>query len=190
MKIAIAGQHINLNQDLKEYINERVSSVVSRYFEHAISADVHLTKEGHEYICNILVHEGTGQHLVIKSDASSDDSYASFDIALGKCEKQLRKYKSKIKDRHNRVKISEVFSPATKYVMKPIALGDNEEQKLSSVTIAEKPIDILKISVEEALMKMDLENLPALMFKNSKTDRMNVVYYRKDGNISWVDSNA
>ena len=37
-------------------------------------------------------------------------------------------------------------------------------------------------------MKMDLENLPALMFENIKTNRINVVYYRKDGNISWVDS--
>ena len=54
--------------------------------------------------------------------------------------------------------------------------------------IAEKPTQVLPISVGEAVMKMDLENLPALMFENVKTGRINVVYYRRDGNISWVDS--
>ncbi len=56
------------------------------------------------------------------------------------------------------------------------------------VIIAEKSVEILTLSVSGAVMKMDLENLPALMFQNSHTNRMNVVYYRRDGNISWIDS--
>ncbi len=187
MKIAIAGQHINTGASLQEYVNERVSSVVSRYFEQAISTDVHFSKQNHHIVCNIIVHEGTGQHLVIKSESSSDEVYSSFYSALLKCEKQLRKYKSRLKDRHNRVKVSEVNLQATKYVLQPQVTEESGHEK-APVTIAEKPIEVLNLSVEEALMKMDLENLPALMFKNSKTDRMNVVYYRKDGNISWVDS--
>ena len=187
MKIAIAAQHINTGSSLQAYVNERVSSVVSRYFEQAISTDVHFTKQNHHICCNIIVHEGTGQHLVIKSEASSDEIYSSFDSALLKCEKQLRKYKSRLKDRHNRVKISEANVPAIKYILQPQVTEESGLEK-TPVTIAEKAIEILKLSVEEALMKMDLETLPALMFKNSKTDRMNVVYYRKDGNISWVDS--
>ena len=187
MKIAIAGQHINTGASLQEYVNDRTLSVVSRYFENAISTEVHFAKQAHEIVCNIVVHEGAGQHLVIKSDASSDEIYSSFDTALAKCEKQLRKYKSRLKDRHNRVKVSEANLQAIKYVLKPQIVEDAEQEHIP-VTIAEKPIEVLTLSVEEALMKMDLENLPALMFKNVKTDRMNVVYYRKDGNISWVDS--
>ena len=88
------------------------------------------------------------------------------------------------------VKLSELSSPATKYTISSQenaieddfeAVGDNP------VIIAEKPTDIEAISVSDAVMKMDLESLPALMFKNVKTDRINIVYYRKDGNISWVD---
>lgn len=187
MKIAIAGQHINTGSSLQEYVNERISSVVSRYFEQAISTDVHFSKQDHRIVCNIIVHEGTGQHLVIKSEASCDEAYSSFDNALLKCEKQLRRYKSRLKDRHNRVKISEANVQAVKYILQP-QISDECGDEKTPVTIAEKPIEVLRLSVEEALMKMDLENLPALMFKNSKTDRMNVVYYRKDGNISWVDS--
>lgn len=186
MKITIAGQHVTIKPALHEYVEDRLSSVVSRYFDHATGADVHFSGQGHnEVLCNIIVHEGAGHHFAIKSDSSCDDIYSSFDIALGKCEKQLRKYKSKLKDRHNRVKVSEVYMDATKYVMRP---ATSEEESSAPVTIAEKPTRILTMSVEEALMMMDLENLPAVMFKNSKTSRMNVVYYRKDGNIAWVDS--
>lgn len=192
MNIKVSGQHLNINSKIQEYVQERMNYIVSKYFEHAVSADIHFSKQQHNSIfCNIIVHQGTGDHFVIKSEASCDDIYSSFDIALTKCEKQLRKYKSKIKDRHNRVKISEIKIPAVKYVIQSSAREDNtidDEKEFTAVTIAEKPIEILHLSVEEALMKMDLENLPALMFKNSKTDRMNVVYYRKDGNISWVDS--
>ena len=53
--------------------------------------------------------------------------------------------------------------------------------------IDEKSTDIEELSVEEAIMKMDLQNLPALVFINNKNKRLNVVYHRKDGNISWID---
>lgn len=191
MNITISGQHLNIHSRVQEYVQERMPYIVSKYFEHAVSGDVHFIKQPHNVLCNIIVHEGTGHHFVIKSEASCDDIYSSFDIALTKCEKQLRKYKSKLKDRHNRVKVSEIKMSAMKYIIKPLsseADHTDENKEFSAVTIAEKPIEILDLSVEEALMKMDLENLPALMFKNAKTDRMNIVYYRRDGNISWVDS--
>lgn len=191
MNITISGQHLNLDSRVQEYVQERMSYIVSKYFEQAVSGDVHFKKQPYNVLCNIIVHEGTGHHFVIKSEASCDDIYSSFDIALTKCEKQLRKYKSKLKDRHNRVKISEVKMPAMKYVIKPLSSEEQlagEDKEIWAVTIAEKPTEILYLTVEEALMKMDLENLPALMFKNTKTDRMNIVYYRRDGNISWVDS--
>ncbi|MES2215415.1 MAG: sigma 54 modulation/S30EA ribosomal C-terminal domain-containing protein, partial [Pseudomonadota bacterium] len=90
------------------------------------------------------------------------------------------------KDRHHRVKISEIdIKRATKYI---ISAEDEQSDETGPLIIAEKEISVPKITVSEAVMKMELENLPALMFKNSKTDRTNVVYLRNDGNISWVDS--
>ena len=109
---------------------------------------------------------------------------------MAKLEKQLRKYKSKLKNHHTgKIKISEIAFEGTKYV---ISSQDQENNSDSNdpdnpVIIAEKPVEILKLSVKEAVMKMDLENLPAVVFKNVNNDRTNVVYYRKDGNISWVD---
>lgn len=188
MNISIAGQHISIGESLQEYVKTKVADVVSRYFEHATSAAVHFTKHPHQqFFCDIIVHEGTGRHIVIKSDATSDEIYSSFDLALAKAEKRLRKYKSKLHDRSHKIKLAEADMSAIKYIFAQHHEPHHDEHSVP-VTIAEQPVDILKISVGDALMKMELENLPALMFKNSKTDRMNVVYHRPDGNISWVDS--
>lgn len=185
MQISVAGQHITVGVSLNDYVKDRAEEVVKKYFENAISAHVHFSKQGFQYTCNIVVNDGV-KH-VIKSESISDEIYTSFDVAIAKVEKQLRKYKSRLKDRQGKIKVSEVALKAMKYVISPY---QEEEADIENgpLIIAEKPTEIAAISVSEAVMKMDLENLPALMFKNSKTNRINVVYYRKDGNISWVDS--
>ena len=68
------------------------------------------------------------------------------------------------------------------------AEGDNDDESaLSGVIIAEKPTAIETLTVSQAVMKMDLQDLPAVMFVNTSTGRVNVVYRREDGNVSWVD---
>jgi ribosomal subunit interface protein len=190
MQVSVSGQHISIGNALHNYVEERIKDVVKKYFEHAISATVKFSKQGFQFVCDIEVNDGTGRHLIIRSDYKCDEIYSSFDTALVKIEKQLRKYKSKLKDRHNRIKVSQI--EATKYVITPHQINDEEDEEPNTddnpTIIAEKPIDVLPLSISEAVMKMDLENFPALMFQNIKTGRINVVYYRRDGNISWVDS--
>ncbi len=192
MQVLVSGQHLSIGLSLQEYVKERMAGSIKKYFDYAPSTTVHFNKQNHNFSCDIVVNDGTGRHIVIKSNASSDDVYFAFDAALSKIEKQLRKYKSKLKDHSSKMKVSEVIPTTTKYVISPTKIDDEvEDQEIdldNPVIVAEKATKILKLSVGQALMKMDLEDLPALMFRNVKTDRINVVYYRKDGNISWVDS--
>ncbi|MBN8522708.1 MAG: ribosome-associated translation inhibitor RaiA [Rickettsiales bacterium] len=191
MQVSVSGQHLSIGLSLQEYVKERMGGSIKKYFDHAPSATVHFNKQNHDFSCDIVVNDGTGRHIVIKSNASSDDVYFAFDAALSKIEKQLRKYKSKLKDHSSKIKVSEITPTTTKYVISPTKIDDEETKEIdfdNPVIVAEKATKILKLSVGQAVMKMDLEDLPALMFRNVKTDRINVVYYRKDGNISWVDS--
>jgi hypothetical protein len=130
--------------------------------------------------------------VILKGNAASDDIHSVLDIALSRLEKQLRKYKSKLKDRHDRIEISEVTPKAVKYTITPHQYEHEDKDNIAAydnpVIIAEKSIEILTLSVSGDVMKMDLENLPSLMFQNSNTNRNNVVYYRRDGNISFIDS--
>jgi ribosomal subunit interface protein len=189
MQIEVFGQHISVGKSLQEYTKGRLGDIVSKYFENAPAAHVRFSKHGHEFQCDIMVNDGTGRHVVIKNNASADEVYHACDLACSKLEKQMRKYKSKLNNHHKHIKLSAIESDAIKYVIAP-AKGEQEEgsDEDNPAIIAETATHIPSLSVSEAVMRMDLQNLPALMFKNAKSGRVNVVYYRKDGNISWVDS--
>lgn len=194
MQVLVSGQHLSIGTSLQEYVKNKITGSINKYFDHAPSATAHFHKQNHDFLCDIVVNDGTGRHIIIKSNAAADDVYFAFDSALSKIEKQLRKYKSKLKDHSRRMKVSEITPDTVKYIISPNKINSEDESSEidfdNPVIVAEKAIKILKLSVGQAVMKMDLENLPALMFENVKTDRINVVYYRKDGNISWVDSQA
>ena len=135
----------------------------------------------------------------MRSTAEAGDIYACFTEALQKAAKQLRRYKRRIKNyrRQGGIKNSEpVYEEheAMKYVLPPLSynvfeeMEENENHDDSVAIINEKAASIETLSVSEAVMKMDLADLPALVFTNKDNGRINVVYHRKDGNISWIDT--
>ena len=73
-------------------------------------------------------------------------------------------------------------------VLEAEAVEDNKVISDNPVIIAERSVTISILSVDQAVMIMDLEDLPALMFKNSQTGRINMIYKKKCGNIAWIDS--
>ena len=75
-----------------------------------------------------------------------------------------------------------------KYVIAHEENPREDDDGYAPTIIAEHQLDIESMSVGDAVMRMDLENLQAYLFINSCNDHLNVVYYRKDGNIAWVDS--
>lgn len=200
MEISIAGKQIDIGSSLQEYVHQRLSKTVGKYFDKAISSEVVFSKQSHKhenlYQADILVNEGS-KIGIIKGNANSDDIRDSFNNALDKIENRLRRYKSKIKN-HHKVKLSDELAydnesaniKGIKYILSPY----NEEQDSSQneldnpVIIAEKANSIQTLTVSEAVMKMDLADLPALLFRNKNNNRINVVYHRNDGNISWIDS--
>lgn len=201
MDIRVLGSNMEVGQSLTNYVEENLSKSVKKYFEKAVGATVHFSKNNQMFKVVITVNEGVKGGINVKSDAEAGDVYGCFNEASEKCAKQLRRYKRRIKNyRRNGggIKSSEVDYKAlnaTKYVVPPLAYNifeeiENEESDNfddSVKVIDEKTTDIEELSVEEAIMKMDLQNLPALVFINSKNKRLNVVYHRKDGNISWID---
>ena len=88
---------MDVGESLSEYVQERLSESVNKYFDRAVDAKVVFTKESHLFQVNIVVNEGTGTKTVMKSDASATGVYAAFDMSLEKIKKQLRRYKRRIK---------------------------------------------------------------------------------------------
>ncbi len=191
MQVTVSGKGVDVGEALRTHIEARLEERVNKYLDRVPSVNVIISRESHLFRADINGNTGTHSNIMIKSHAENDDVYAAFDGATDKIEKQLRRYKRRLTSHHK----SEGLSPeaeenlyrATKYV-----LTDHDEEKYSAnddapVVIAEKATDMEKLSVSAAVMKMDLADLPALMFINEINGRLNVVYRRRDGNISWVD---
>jgi len=187
MQISISGKQIDIGSALREYVETELSGIITKYFEHAIYADVVFSKERRLFSVDIIVNEGTGTNILIKGEGKDDEIYVCFDKAAERIEKQLRRYKRRIKNHHKQRfdKESDAFLRGTKYI---ISHKDEEEtDEGNPLIIAEKPTEIETLSVGDAVMRMDLAELPAMLFINIKTSNLNVVYRRKDGNISWID---
>lgn len=193
MVTTISGKHMDIGESLKNYVNERIEIGVKKYLHDITQAKIIFSKNHHLYHADIIIHDA---HVgFLKAESESDDVYAAFDIAIIKIEKQLRKYKSKIKKHNHSKTIREDgenhFVEAVKYTLNmPARVENNEDQEHDHepVTIAETNHTIEKLSVSEAIMKMEFAHVPALMFINRLNNRMNMVYHRTDGNIAWVDT--
>lgn len=190
MQISVSGKSLDIGDSLKVYVENRLASSVKKYFDNAIDASVVFSKESHNFKADLVVNEGVANGVFIKSNGQAGDIYASFDQAAERVEKQLRRYKNKLKGRH-RKKFNELSKAELDLLeAKKFVITEKEEEHLEEdnpIIIAEKPMRIETLSVSEAVMEMNLQNLPALVFINKLNNRINVVYHRKDGNISWID---
>ena len=98
MQIQVSGKHMDVGEALTTYVNEHLNSAVGKYFDRPVEAHVTFSKDGHEFVANTMVHLATG--MIAKASGHNDDVYASFDAALSKMEKQLRRYKRRLKNHH------------------------------------------------------------------------------------------
>ena len=200
MQIRVIGSNMDVGQALTSFVEEHLSKEVTKYFDKAVSAEVHFSKQGLMFQALIIVNEGVKGGIAVKSNAEAGDVYASFTEACEKAAKQLRRYKRRIKNYRRQGGGLKSVEPdynaidAMKYIVPPVAYNifeeieteeaeDNSDVKL----VSEKTTAIENLTVAEAIMKMDLQDLPALVFINNKNGRLNVVYHRRDGNISWID---
>lgn len=185
MQIQVSGRGVEVGEALRSHIQTRVDEHVSKYIDRVNSIQAVVAKDAHLFRVDLVGNVGTHSGFVIRSRGESGDVYAAFDDALEKVAKQLRRYKRKMTNHH---KDELEMVTATKRVVSP-QIGEEDEGK-AGLVIAEKSTEIEMLTVSQAVMKMDLQHLPALLFFNKAHGRLNVVYRREDGNISWVDPDA
>ena len=183
MQISVSGKGVEVGEALRQHIEAQVQEHVSKYIDRVSNMHAVVSREAHNFRVDITGNLGTHAGMVIRSRGEAGDVYAAFDDSLDKMSKQLRRYKRKITNHHKQADAVPV--KGMKYVLPPEA-GEHEDEH-GGIIIAEKPTDIETMTVSQAVMKMDLQDLPALMFFNKAHGRLNVVYRRVDGNISWVD---
>ena len=186
MKYKITGKQIDIGEALQTHVKDELGVVVEKYAQRPTDAQVVFSKNAHEYVCETTVHLSTG--LTAQASAKATEIYASFDECAEKMDKQLRRYKRRLKDHHkDRPNPVEVIGGSA-YILAAEGTGeDNEPDTLQPMIIAEMETRVPTLSVGEAVMQMELAHAPVLVFSNEKTGGVNVVYRRDDGNIGWID---
>lgn len=159
---------------------------MQKYAERPTDANVIFSKSANEYVCEATVHLSTG--LTAQAKAHDHEIYAAFEKCAEKMEKQLRRYKRRLKDHHSsRAEPVEHFGGSS-YILAPEADDtEAEPETLQPIIVAEMEAKIPSLSVGEAVMQMELAGAPVLVFRNEGKDGLNVVYRREDGNIGWID---
>ncbi|HUN49998.1 MAG TPA: ribosome-associated translation inhibitor RaiA [Candidatus Sulfotelmatobacter sp.] len=187
MQIQVSGKQIDIGDALRGHVAERLEALVGKYFDRAIEASVVFAREAHLFSADCLVHVGSG--ISVQSHAKAAEIHASFDAALERIDKRLRRYKRRLRNHHaNRKDHGGPAEQAPAYVLaaEPDS-HDEEPAELKPVIVAESMTAIEVLSVGEAVMRLDLTEQPALMFRNRAHGGLNVIYRRADGNIGWID---
>ena len=188
MKYQISGKQIDIGDSLTTHVKQELGAAVSKYADRPTDAQVVFSRNAHEYVCETVVHLSTG--LTAQASAHAVEIYAAFDQCVERMEKQLRRYKRRLKDHHkDRVNPVEVLGAAS-YILAAEEGSDDEPESLQPMIIAEMETKVATFSVGEAVMQMELSDAPVLVFRNEKTNGVNVVYRRQDGNIGWIDPGA
>ncbi len=189
MRYQISGKQIDIGSALQTHVKEGLGAAVAKYAERPTDANVIFSKSAHEFVCEATVHLSTG--LTASAKAHANEIYAAFDNCSEKMEKQLRRYKRRLKDHHkDRAEPVELFGGASYILASDHGSEDSEPETLQPMIIAEMEAKIQSLSVGEAVMQMELQGSPVLVFRNEGNEGLNVVYRREDGNIGWIDPNS
>lgn len=186
MKVQVSGHRLDVGDALRTHVTERLEASVGKYFDRPIDGQVTFSKEGHEYRADCSVHLSSGMH--VNTQGRATDPYVSFDGAIERLEKRLRRYKRRLKSHNNPAARLVPAETVRSFVIEAGDEHDEAPEDAQPVIIAEGTTSIPQLSVGDAVMQMDLSEASFVVFRNGATGGINVVYRRDDGNIGWIDA--
>lgn len=185
MKLTVSGKQIDVSEAFQGHVKTAFDGAMEKYSIEPVDAHVTITKTvHHKFHADISAHLGRGIYL--RAQGECDEPYTCFDQAFEKLGGRLKKHKKRIvhHHRHRDTHGEMPLELAPKYI---VSGHDEHLEEENPVIVAETQTQILTLTVSEAVMAMDLGDVPAIMFRNQKNGHLNMVYRRADGHIGWVD---
>lgn len=177
MQIDVTFRHMEVSEPVRAYVEEKLDRV-KKYIDEPIDAQAVLSVE--KKIRHKAVVTIAAKGITIKASEETSDMYAAIDAMVDKIERQLKRYKEKLK-KHKPASGKERHIQKTVFTAESIDIGAPEPTIIRSNSFPVKPM-----AVEEAVMQMDLLHKDFLVFTDSTTEEINVVYRRKDGNYGLI----
>jgi len=171
VKVTITGRHMKLSDEMRAHAEEKMHKAET-YFDRIIEGHMILSAEKHRRIAEVTLN---AKRATFHAQEETEDMYASIDGVMEKVDTQIRRHKEKMNDRKHSHK-----------ELTPIDVEDLEEELEPEIIKVDKFASKL-LTLPEAVAQMKLIGDDFLMFSNSQTNQVNVVYRRKDGNYGWIE---
>lgn len=172
MQTSVTFKNLDPSDNLKAYICDKLDKL-DKYLDNPAEATVVLLIEKFRHIAEVNI---TGDRLNIYGKEETNDMYSAIDMVIDKLDKQIKKNKQKIRKR--RVNHKE------KSIAKDQGISVSEELNPGQIKI--RNIEYKPMDIDEAVMQMDLVTDNFLVFTNARSDKINVLYRRKDGNYGLI----
>jgi ribosomal subunit interface protein len=194
MHITVSGKQVEMSDALRARVASQLDTIAGKYFDHALEAHVTFSRARSFFTCDINVHAARG--LMLRGEGEAADANAAFDDAAEHIAKRLRRYRRRVNEHARDAASKERPQAARQYILRQEEEEPHQEANgviqasTYATVVAETPAEIASLTVSDAVMRMDLADQPVLMFRNSATMELNVVYRRSDGHIGWIDPTA
>ncbi len=178
MKLTITARNMVVTPAITKRI-EKKTDTMSRYLRSETEMQVRMHKEKN----NTRVVEITvpmGKNVLLRSEAADENLFLALDHALTKMERQIRKHRTKLGKRLREDAFPEV----------PEFIEEEEQEEEDLKVVRKKTFPVRPMSVEDAIIQMELLGHSFFVFVNVDTDRTNVLYLRKDGNLGLLEPEA
>lgn len=176
MKFNIIGRKMTVDEKKTEYITKKIGKL-DKFFKTEPEARIVIgSQKDKEYIEATIYSDG----FIVRGEEEQDDIFTAIDKVVDIIERQIRKNKTKLEKRvkHEALSGNELLSGEI--------FSDEETDEFK--VIKTKRFSVKPMSVQEAILQMNLLGHNFFVFKNRETDEMNVVYKRKDGNFAVIES--
>jgi len=184
MQVSITGRHVELTEPLKDYVNDKLQHL-KHSFDHVVDVHVVLSVEKFRQRCEVSM-QASG--INIHGSDETEDMYASIDGVVDKLNRQLKRYRAKLR-RHR----GDTQSRQIKVSHSVLDLAHDKDELTEDhqpETLRHEQIDAKPMTVDEAVMQLELGSRDVLFFTNERNSQLNAIYRRSDGALSWIEPEA
>ena len=170
MRLQVRGRNMEVTDALRDYVEKRLGKL-KKYLEVISDVQVVLAVEGDSHRVEVTIPLGG---VILRGEEVTADMYASIDLVVEKLEKQIERYKGRLLRRYE------------KGAAEARAAAQKEEEEAPRV-VRTKRFAIKPMTVDEAIMQMNLLGHSFFVFSNAETNEVNVLYRRRDGNYGLIE---
>lgn len=180
MQISVMFKKIDPSDALKSYVHDKMNRL-DKYWDNPAEANVVLSVEKFRHIAEVTI---TGDGFKVKGTEETDSIYSAIDMVIDKLEKQIKKNKERFKKRRAAARAGSKRDRLN--ALDQAGLSEIQERRV----IRAEQVEVKPMDIEEAIMQMELINNSFLVFRNTRTEQVNVLYRRKDDNYGLIETGA